>query len=261
MRQVPAEAFLHLRIAAFALAAVISLGVCATTVVAATDRALPGIIGLDDREPVAKGDKRYVAVGHINVTGFRSKRQCTGTLIAADRVLTAAHCLVNSRTGKPVPLGHIHFVAGVAGGESTAHAKAKCVRFAKEGYKPVSKFSSDLRADIAVIHLDRKLSIEPVPALSGVKVDERNKLTHPSYPRDSRYRLQVHSQCQIRAQQYGLLQTNCDTNFASSGGPVMVRVGERDYVAAVMVGFVAREFTIAVPVSAWSDLVSSSQCR
>jgi len=227
----------------------------------AAGHVLPGIVGVDDREPISPADKRYLAVGHINVTGFRSKRSCTGTLIAPDRVLTAAHCLVNGRTGKKVPLAHVHFVAGVSGAGHEAHAKAKCIRLATGKFRSIAKLSPALLGDMAIIKLDRKLGIEPIAWLAGAKIGAKNRLAHPSYPRDSRYKLLVHSSCRILGKKYGLWQTSCDTNFASSGGPVLLRAGERDYVAAVMVGFAEQRFTIAVPVSAWPELFADNSCE
>lgn len=76
------------------------------------DSLIPGILGKDDRTAVPGTEKSFDAVGHINVTSFSRRRRCTGTLIARDRVVTSAHCLVD-RDGRPRPVGQIHFVAGV----------------------------------------------------------------------------------------------------------------------------------------------------
>lgn len=227
---------------------------------AAADRQLPGIIGVDDRQTIGGNDRGFEAVGHINVAGFSSKRQCTGTLVAPDRVVTAAHCLVHSRTGKPLPLSQIHFVAGVKGSSRQAYAKARCVHFASPKFKPRKKLSRNLLGDMAQVVLDRRLDVPPIPVLANVRIGGDYPLVHPSYPRDSRYALLVHSGCRLMGTTYGLWRTNCDSNFASSGGPVLAEVGGKPYLAAVMVGFVERKYTIAVPVSAWPDLIGRSDC-
>jgi Trypsin len=72
------------------------------------EAASPGIIGPDDRRPLAQPDPALDAVGRVNHDGGF----CTGALIAPDRVLTAAHCLWDPRQRQLVRPGKLHFLAG-----------------------------------------------------------------------------------------------------------------------------------------------------
>jgi hypothetical protein len=85
----------------------------------------PGIIDEDDRTILEDQGPPWDAVGQVGIGGFRSSVQCTGTLIAPDLVVTAAHCVVSPATGKPFPLRDIHFLAGVRGPTNKGHATAR----------------------------------------------------------------------------------------------------------------------------------------
>jgi protease YdgD len=50
-------------------------------------------------------------------------QRCTGTLIAPDRVLTAAHCLIAPRRDQLVQPGSVHFLLGYAAGQFRAHRR------------------------------------------------------------------------------------------------------------------------------------------
>src|SRR6056297_3071130 len=58
----------------------------------------------------------WQAIGRVNAGGFKSRRMCSGTLVAPARVLTAAHCLLR-RDGAPVALDRLRFVAGLDRGD------------------------------------------------------------------------------------------------------------------------------------------------
>jgi secreted trypsin-like serine protease len=70
------------------------------------------------------------AVGVVTVALFSHKMNCTGTLVAAKLVLTAAHCLFNGKL--LVNSGNVRFLAGLYKGVPAAHADAKRLVVPKE---------------------------------------------------------------------------------------------------------------------------------
>jgi protease YdgD len=225
-----------------------------------------GIIGTDDRKPVSVTGPPWDAIGQVNIGGYRALGQCTGTLVRPNLVITAAHCLMNDATGKPHPLRHIHFLAGVRGGKHTAHAKAKCLRFLNgHTYIPQQNANgvplSAMFQDVAAITLDADLAIEP-PTIADARPREPGEpLVHAAYPADRRFQLQAHTGCRLLQpnRPTPVWLTDCDTHPASSGGPVFVEENGSLALAAVMVG-AGRASSTAIPLATWQELLDGKAC-
>ena len=262
----PVRPFQHTRV--LALCAAIGIFSIAT----ASSRELrPGIIGEDDRVRVDDLGAPWTAIGQVNVGGYRRANRCTGTLIAANVVLTAAHCVIDAWRKAPFPLHDIHFLAGVRGSENGGHATAKCLHFAK-GYEssPGDRTHDsspdpqvrDLTSDIVAIVLNDKLDVEPMPVAESAQLPPDMSLTHAAYAADRRFALSVHAGCHI--QQFDrdapLWLTDCDTHPASSGGPLLARVDGALKLVAIMIGTRGHVANVALPISRWKELVRVSTC-
>lgn len=233
----------------------------------------PGIFGSnDDRRVIEQQSAPWAAIGQVNATGYRRRNRCTGSLIASNLVITAAHCVIDPWSRKPFPLHQIHFLAGVRGSGWLGHSTAKCLHF-PAGYEYVgpSKILPSppfqdvpqraLLKDTALIVLKDKFS--KVPPLQVDRSKQHGleiSLVHGSYPADRRYVLTGHFGCQLLAQDQDLWFTNCDTHAASSGGPVFIQSEKDLKLAAIMVGVAKQSYSIAVPISNWIDVGAKRDC-
>ena len=231
-----------------------------------------GIIGNDDRRVIEQLSAPWGAIGQINTTGYRRTTSCTGSLIATNLVITAAHCVMDPWSRKPFPLHQIHFLAGVRGSSWLGHSTAKCLHFPPdyEYVGPSRIFPSlpfqdvprraFLRDVVLIVLKDDLNNIAPLELdRAGVQSSDIS-LVHASYPADRRYVLTGHFGCHLLERDQDLWFTDCDTHVASSGGPVFVQRKEDLKLGAIMVGVAGTSSSVAVPVPNWIDVDTERNC-
>ncbi|WP_420585392.1 trypsin-like serine peptidase [Ruegeria sp.] len=174
----------------------------------------------------------WEAVGRLD-TGTRGF--CTGTLIAQDIVLTAAHCALDKSTGRPYAPGEVTFRAGLSNGKSLADRKVVQIAVHPDYVKHTSLSNAAIRADVALMRLE-----EPIPysvadpfALHSGRV-AGNEVSLASYGRGRSEAITRERSCRILQRQQGLITFNCDITFGSSGSALLARNGPRWQILSVV---------------------------
>lgn len=160
----------------------------------------------------------WEAVGRLNISG---RNMCTGSLIAPNLVLTAAHCLFDPASGRAVDPTTIKFEAGLVGRRAKA-ARQVAKAVVHPGYEFRRSGNSQLGSDIAVLRLARPISssqIQPLAmAWNAARGDSVGVLSY-NYSHATRPNLE--RSCQVLAKQRTTLVTSCRVDYGASGAPIL----------------------------------------
>jgi protease YdgD len=216
---------------------------------------LPGVGADDPRRPVNRRLQPWESLGRVQTElGGR----CTGVLVAPNRVLTAAHCLVAPRTGRLVQPRSVHFLLGYERGEWTAQARATSFAVG-EGYDPQR---GEAGADWALLTLDQRLGPphRPLPLLRQVP-PPRTPAMLAGYQQDRPEVLLADSQCRIlglNRPRSGLatLVHDCAGTRGSSGAPLLVQLPNGTWAVAGVAAAVSADMALgfAVPAAAVGEV-------
>ncbi len=197
---------------------------------------LPGIIGPDERVALESDVWPWTAIGRVNKAG---SGHCTGTLVAPDLVVTAGHCLFNSRTKRLHQPQSVKFVAGYDRGDYLAVRDVVEFAFPDcSGFEGPSNNIEKLAFDVAVLKLAEPVTdIEPVKVAPLNRAEPSPTLVLAGYQQDRPYMLSVHGGCsrQNRYSTQHILAHRCDATRGASGGPVLVETDDGWNVVGVHV--------------------------
>jgi V8-like Glu-specific endopeptidase len=191
----------------------------------------------------------WTAVGVVNATGPGGRASCTGTLIAPDLVITAAHCAGN-RTREHTGL---HFVAGWSSDGHVAHATSLHVEV-HPAYT-LARGNARYAFDVAFVRLATPIPasvVAPIALHDGIPPPQ-GPLTLLGYDRKNPQAIMGRSDCQREPQVIApLLTLGCPVVGGNSGGPVLLWQDNGWRLAAVIVARNAPGAeALAVPVNMW----------
>lgn len=248
------------RVALAAIIAALLISVSAPSS-AQSDRKLHALFGKDDRIFVVPESMPWSAVGKLT---FRGAGHCSGAMVSASVVLTAAHCLFTERDGGMLD-PPVSFFAGYHMGQYVADAEVVSYWVSTDyDYMSFLNTSEMDGLDYAFVLLSRPIgeqvghfSVHELMAdeIESAVSQEWEKITQAGYSGDTEYQLSAHIGCLI-VDYYSdnTISHECDTLPGDSGSPIFIeREGRYEVIAldsAVYGG--ARPTNIAVDSRAFA---------
>ncbi|WP_435256420.1 trypsin-like serine peptidase [Thioclava sp. FR2] len=198
----------------------------------------------------------WEAVGRLNLgdRGF-----CTGSLIADDLVLTAAHCLFDKETGASIDPTTIEFLAGWRNGRAAAYRSVtKAVahpEYVYGGHENIDR----VPYDIAVLRLDQPIRLPSIlPFETNDQPKQGDQVEVVSYAQDRSEVPSLQQLCHVLENRNGIVIFSCDVDFGSSGAPVFsMRDGRLQIVSVVSAKaeLAGRKVALGMPLTGPLDLL------
>jgi len=187
--------------------------------------------GLRSLETVDAG-RGWDAVGRLNLGGDSF---CTGTLIAPDLVLTAAHCLYSKVSGVMIDLGEIEFLAGWRNGRAAAYrAVSRAIVHPNYRYDDRDKVAR-IGWDIALVELSQPIrlaTVQPFALGSGPRIGEAVGVV--SYAQNRAEAPSLQERCQVLQREARVLMFSCLADFGTSGAPIFASRGGINQIVSLV---------------------------
>ncbi|MDU9006112.1 trypsin-like serine peptidase [Sedimentitalea todarodis] len=176
----------------------------------------------------------WEAVGRLDIRG---RGYCSGTLIAPDLVLTAAHCVYDKQTNVLHDPQTPSFRAGLRDGVAIAERAVSQIAVTEQFVPGAALTTEQVRHDVALLRLAKPIvssDADPFILHSGQAIGTTVSVT--SYGQGRSEALSRQRSCNIIAATDDVMAFDCDVTFGSSGAPVFALVGSRGRIVSVISG-------------------------
>ena len=181
-------------------------------------------------------------IGRLNQAGYKSHQMCTATLIAPDKVLTAAHCVLRQK-GQTGAMA-LRFVPGWLQGDYAAVAQVTKIE-ANQRFAMNSEISKQMiAADQAILTLAEPLDLPTLPVAQPLLGEPVRLL---GYRHDRPHMLSDTGNCPFQLAGWGTIAMSCEAVHGNSGGPVLQMQNGQWHVVGVLSAS-RRDLTMAAPL-------------